>query len=269
MTPVTRPRGPLPPRVYWFRRGLVLVVALALVWGVAHLLGSGGGTGSEQAARTVVADASSSAPTTAPPASAPPEAVTSPRPPTKKQRRAQATAAATPLTPPEGPCASGDITVDPSVRGNAYAGRSTVFTLSMTSRVSPACTFTVTPSTVVLRLTSGSDRIWSTQECRGAVPKQSVVVRRDVPATVSVAWNGQRSDSDCTRSTAWAQPGYYHVTAAVFGADPTDEQFELQPPPRPTVTATPSPREGASRKPSKSPSKSPSAKPTKKPSKKH
>jgi hypothetical protein len=248
----------------------VLVVALALVWGVAHLLGSGGGTTPAPAARPVVADASSSAPaTTAAPASAPPQAVTSARPPTKKQRRAAATAAATPLAAPEGPCADGDITVDPSVKGHAYAGRSTVFTLSMTSRVSPACTFTVTPSTVVLRLTSGSDRIWSSQECPGAVPKQAVVVRRDVPATVSVAWNGQRSDSDCTRTTAWAQPGYYHATAAVFGADPTDEQFELQPPPRPTVTATPSPSKGASKGPGKNASTSPSPSPTAKPSKHH
>jgi hypothetical protein len=257
----------LPRRVYWFRRGLVLVVALALVWGVAHLLGSGGGadSGSGSTARPVAAAASSSALTTtaAAPVSAPPQAVTSARAPTKKQRRAAATAAATPLTPPEGPCSAGDITVEPTVKGNAYAGRSTVFTLSLTSRVSPACTFTVTAQTVVLRLTSGSDRIWSTQECPGAVGKQSVVVRRDVPATVAVAWNGQRSDTDCTRSTAWAQPGYYHATAAVFGAAPTDEQFELQPPPRPTVTATPSPSEGASKAPKKAPSKAPSAKPSK------
>ena len=269
MTPVTRPRGPLPPRVYWFRRGLVLVVALALVWGVAHLLGSGGGTTPGPAARPAAAEASSSAPaTTAPPASAPPQAVTSARALTQKQRRATATAAATPLAAPEGPCADGDITVDPSLKGSAYAGRSTVFTLSLTSRVSPACTFTVTPETVVLRLTSGSDRIWSTQECPGAVPKQSVVVRRDVPATVSVAWNGQRSDTDCTRSTAWAQPGYYHASAAVFGADPTDEQFALLTPPRPTVTATPTPSKGSSTGPSTSPSKSPSKSPTAKPSKK-
>src|SRR3954454_2345211 len=202
MTPVTRPRGPLPPRVYWTRRGLVLVVALALVWGVAHLLGTGGGTTPDPSARPVVAAASSTAPTTsatnapanapatAPPVSAPPQAVTSPRAPTHNQRLAASTAAAAPLTPPEGPCAVGDITAVPSVEGDAYAGRSTLITLSLTSRVSPACTFTVTPDTVVLRLTSGSDRIWSSQECPDTVPKQSVVVRRDVPAVVSVAWNG-------------------------------------------------------------------------------
>jgi hypothetical protein len=73
------------------------------------------------------------------------------------------------------------------------------------------------------------------------VPKQAVVVRKDHPATVRVAWNGQRSDDACTRSTSWAEPGTYHVVAAAFGSDPTDEQFQLLIPPAPTVTKTPKP----------------------------
>ena len=37
------PRGPLPARVYWVRRTLVLVVALALVFGIGKLLTGFGG----------------------------------------------------------------------------------------------------------------------------------------------------------------------------------------------------------------------------------
>jgi hypothetical protein len=129
----------------------------------------------------------------------------------------------------------------PSVKGTAYAGRSVVFRLALTTRESPACTWTVSPGAVVVKVTSGPDRVWSTQQCRGAVPKQAVVVRKDHPATVRVAWNGQRSDDDCTRSTSWAEPGMYHVAAAAFGSDPTDEQFQLLVPPAPTVTKTPKP----------------------------
>jgi hypothetical protein len=120
----------------------------------------------------------------------------------------------------------------------------------------------------VVKVTSGSDRIWSTQECSGAVPKQSVVVRKDHPVDVSVAWNGQRSDSDCTRSTAWAEPGYYHVIAASFGAEPIDVQFALRSPVPRTITATPTPKNKPTTSPSGSasgsPSGSPSASPTKK-----
>jgi hypothetical protein len=247
------------------RRLLVLAVALGLVYGVAHLLGSATAGSPGGAASPVGASVPESSPPSPTPTSydGRPEAVTSPRAGTmsgKAKRLATASAAPSDLATPTGPCADSDVTVDPSV-DRAYAGRTVVFTLSMTSRVSPACTFVVSPRSLVVRVTSGSDRIWSTQECVGAVPKQSVVVRRDVPATVSVAWNGQRSDSDCTRATPWAQPGYYHVTAAVYGAVPTDQQFELGTPPRPTVLKTPKPSKGAHAK-HRSTAK-PSATPTK------
>ena len=157
----------------------------------------------------------------------------------------------------------------PSVKGTAYAGHPVVFTMTLTTQVSEACTWDVSSRTMVVKVTSGTDRIWSTQECGGAVPKQSVVVRRDTPTTVAVGWNGQRSDTDCTRSTAWAEPGYYHVIAASFGADPIDVQFELKSPVPRTITATPTPENTPSASPKGSPSASTSAStsasPTKKP----
>ncbi len=132
--------------------------------------------------------------------------------------------------------------------------------MTLTTLSSPACTWDVSSKVMAVKVTSGSDRIWSTQECSGAVPKQSVVVRKDHPVDVSVAWNGQRSDSDCTRSTAWAEPGYYHVVAASFGAEPVDVQFELKSPVPRTITATPTP----TKDPKATGSSSPSASPTKK-----
>lgn len=239
MSTVTRPRGPLPPRVYWTRRLLVLAVALGLVFGISHLLGSGGGP-DRPSARPVGAVASTPATTTVParpsataPAGRPGKAANGTRP--------KASATPTPLATPSGPCANGDIVVTPSVRGVAYAGRPVLFTMTLTTKSSPACDWDVTAGSLAVRLTSGSDRVWSTQDCVGAVPRQSVVVRKDHPVSVTVMWNGQRSDAECTRTTAWAEPGYYHVVAAAFGAEPTDVQFPLLPPPRPTITATPTP----------------------------
>ena len=263
MTAVTRPRGPLPARVYWTRRLLLVVVAFALVFGIARLLGSGG-SGSPDA-RPVGADASSSAPAsgtltpqTTP--SAPSSVGTGPA--------AAKTPSPTPLASPAGPCSDSDVVATPSVKKAAYAGRPVVFTMTLTTLSSPACTWEVSSRALVVKVTSGSDRIWSTQECSGAVPKQSVVVRKDHPVDVSVAWNGQRSDSDCTRSTAWAEPGYYHVVAASFGAEPIDVQFELRSPVPRTITATPTPKNQATTSPSGTPSVtasgSPSASPTKK-----
>jgi hypothetical protein len=215
--------------VYWTRRLLVLVVALGLVFGIAHLLGSGGGSGTSAPAARRVGAVASTTPTTP---TAPTHTATA---------RAAASPSATPLASPSGPCASSDIVATPSVRGTAYAGKPVVFAMKLTTKVSPACNWDVTAESLAVRITSGSDRVWSTQDCVGAVPRQSVVVRKDQPVSVTVVWNGQRSDAECTRTTPWAEPGYYHVVAAAFGADPTDVQFPLLPPPRPTITATPTP----------------------------
>ncbi len=265
MTTVTRPRGPLPARVYWTRRLLLVVVAFALVFGLARLLGSGGSGG--PSARPVGATPSSTDARATTPAATPQATPTAG--PGKVGKKAKATP--TPLASPSGTCSDSDVVATPSVKGTAYAGQSVVFTMTLATRVSEACTWDVSSQTLAVKVTSGTDRIWSTQECSGAVPKQSVVVRRDHPTTVAVGWNGQRSDTDCSRSTAWAEPGYYHVVAASFGADPIDVQFELKSPVPRTITATPTPSEKPSSKASgtSSPSASPTKKPSKKPSARH
>lgn len=259
MTPVTRPRGPLPARVYWTRRLLVVAVAFGLVFGIAHLLGSGGSGG--PAARPVGADASSNAPSASTAAASPQTAGTARSTGTAAKA---ATPTPTPLASPTGPCSGSDVVATPSVKGPAYAGRAVVFTMTLTTQTSPACTWDVSARSLAVKVTSGSDRIWSSQDCVGAVPKQVVVVRRDHPVTVAVGWNGQRSDADCTRATAWAEPGFYHVVSASFGAEPIDQQFELQAPLRPTITATPTPEGKPTKTPAK-PTRTPKTKPTKTP----
>jgi hypothetical protein len=137
------------------------------------------------------------------------------------------------------------VQVTPSVDGPAYAGHRVMLTLNLTTLQSPACTWEVSPSTVVLKLTSGQDRIWSTQDCRSAMPHEAVVVRKDQITKVHVLWSGQRSDAECSPSTDWAMPGSYHAVAAALGSDPLDVQFSLGYPPAKTVTATPKPEKPA------------------------
>jgi hypothetical protein len=248
MSAVARPRGPLPARVYWTRRLLVTSLALALVFGLARLLGGTAGDDPGPSAQPVAADAGTSAPS----ASTSTATSTAPaRVPTSgtKAPRGSGRGAAVPLASPSGRCANGDVVVVPSVTPPAYGGKPVVLTMTLTTRQSPACTWTVSADSLVVKVTSGEDRIWSTQQCPGAVPEQELVVRRDAPVSIGVAWNGQRSDDECSRYTDWAMPGFYHVTAAAFGADPLDEQFELVPPLRPTVTRTPSPSGSASGSP--------------------
>ena len=102
-----------------------------------------------------------------------------------------------------------------------------------------------------MKITSGSDRIWSSQDCPDSIKPADVVVRNGVPTYVNVVWSGRRSDDTCSRTAAWANAGYYHVFAAVLGSTPTDIQFEVTRAPTDFVTKTAKP------KPSQSPSRRP------------
>src|SRR5215217_2972137 len=83
----TRRRRPLPRRVYWVRRLLVLAVAFGLVYGIAHLLGSGADA-TRPSARPVGAAASSAAPTGGRPlATAPADAPRHAQRSVRRQRR--------------------------------------------------------------------------------------------------------------------------------------------------------------------------------------
>lgn len=238
MRTVVHPRGRLPARVYWFRRSLVLLTALALVFAIGRLLtGSGGSPASDRA--TVTA----STPTTTPsrgvagPVPLQPAATTGSNGP----RAAQAQPTGTPavLAVPSGPCALDEITVTPTVPTAAALGR--VDLVLQLTGIKPACTFSVSSRTVVAKVTSGKDRIWSSQDCPRSIKPANVVVRSAGPTNVVVSWSGRRSDEECSRSTAWALPGYYHLTAAVIGSEPNDTQFRLSAPPRPVITRTAKP----------------------------
>lgn len=260
MTAVTRPRGPLPPRVYWTRRLLLLGFALLLVFGIAHLVG-GGSPASGPSAQPVGADestpasmsATSGSPTpSVPTGSTPPTGATAPTgaptgrsdgaltgpTPTATGRGGRSASA---LAQPTGPCPSSDVVAVPAVTGRAFAVKPVVLTVRLTSRATPACTWEVSPSSLALKITSGADRVWSTQDCPASVPRRAVVLRRDVPTAVNIIWNGQRSDTGCTRTTPWALRGYYHAVVAAFGADPRDVQFRLGLAPPGTETASPTP----------------------------
>jgi hypothetical protein len=134
------------------------------------------------------------------------------------------------------------------MQGSAYAGGDVRLTLELSTVESPACNWSVSADTLAVKLTSGSDRIWSTQDCRPAVPNKTVVLRKQQGTLLDVTWSGRRSDADCSRNTQWAEPGYYHVEAAAMGADPESEQFYLQPPAPVTITPTPTPSPGTKSK---------------------
>jgi len=221
MTALTR--GPLPARVYWRRRLLLLLLVATLLVGAVRLMGLGGDPEPEkpqatQAAAEPTEDASE------------PAVTASDTPSEVRDRRTRRQQAREPvLAEPEGVCSDRDVAVTPSVR-TPVEGSPVTFTLELRSISTPACTWQVSPSTVTMKITSGSDDIWSSQQCPRAIPRKEVVLRQDVGTEVEVTWSGRRSDEECSRMAGWAMPGWYYVDAAALAGEPSDLHFELEKP---------------------------------------
>lgn len=227
------PRGPLPAGVYWRRRALVLLVAVILVLFLVKLIGGSSDAESDKddAAASVAATREPEATTTAAPTTTGKANATG-----SKSRRTK-----TPLAEPDGPCDAADVKIGLATQRVANDGR-VELVLALTGS-DAACTFTVSPDSVALKITSGRDNIWYGQHCPASIPTADVVVRSAVAAKVPMTWNGRRSDPECSRDTDWALPGSYHLIAAAFGGDPVDTQFELTRPGPITVTKTAEPEQ--------------------------
>lgn len=239
MSSMTSPRGPLPARVYWIRRGIAVLLALLLVFVIGQALTSfGGDDGSAPPKASTVADKKDSGPQ--PDGTGAGSAAGTEQSPRKAKKKT-----ALPESAPTGQCEDEDVTVTSTVSRVDGGGRTTL-PIELTT-AGDACTWRVSSKTVVLKITSGTDRIWSSQDCKDSIPTTDVVVRPEGEkvAQVDVGWTGRRSSSDCPKGTGWADPGFYHVTAASLGGEPTDTQFEVAAPPRPTVTKTTHPKKKA------------------------
>lgn len=142
--------------------------------------------------------------------------------------------------PPSGPCLDNGIITTPQV-SEAVAGGPMVINLQLTGTV-PACSFKTGPKTLAVKITSGKDAIWSSQDCPKSIPVQDVVVRAGSPTVVPVRWSGRRSDPDCSQQGAWALPGFYHVEAATLGSTPGDLQFKVTAPGPKVIVKTQKPK---------------------------
>lgn len=225
-------RGPLPARVYWTRRLVVLGTALLLVVGLARLLSGGSDASSEPEAQAVRAAASEK------PSADVPTLTRDAVPDEEKQAKGTKKKQKEPvLAEPTGTCVDSDVAVTPRPK-RPFAVQAIPIVLKLQTLESEACTWEVSPESVTLKVTSGDDLIWTSSDCVRAVPTEDVVLRNNVVTKVEVNWHGRRSDDECSRLTQWALPGYYHVVAAALAGEPEDVQFELKPPKRPHVTKT-------------------------------
>lgn len=179
MGTLRRPVGPLPASVYWFRRGVVLLILLALGL-LLHAVWPGGD------ARSASTTASAASPT-------PGE------------------------VPVVRACADSPLTVTLASDPSTYpysGGASPRFTVTVRNAGSVACRGDLGAAAITLTVTSGGEHVWSSHDCRH--PDASAVVTLVPGGThrTTVGWDRRLSSPGCSKARLPAGPGKYVVAAS-------------------------------------------------------
>jgi hypothetical protein len=177
---VLHPVGPKPPRVYWVRRAVLVVILLVLVVAVAKACSGGSGK-----------------------PSANPPAHNSPTPASTHQTA--------------DPCDPSVLTLTLSTDAETYtAGQTPKFTGVFSNPSSTACKLTHSPAKEHWTVTSGSDTIWTTKGCAAGSTEKHVTMKAGGTFTRSIFWDGHRQDAQCAQGPV-ALPGTYVLNAKLDG----------------------------------------------------
>ena len=132
------------------------------------------------------------------------------------QPSATATVIGTPDCKPAGLRATvkGDRTLSP--------GQNNTFTVSLINSGAATCLASVTDKNFELKIYSGKDRIWSSQDCGKALAAFDKKLAAGAGVAWKMTWNGERSvkGKECKRGTDTPQAGTYWATAQLAGAKP-------------------------------------------------
>ncbi|MFD2083050.1 hypothetical protein SAMN05421678_103347 [Actinopolymorpha cephalotaxi] len=243
--PLLRPVGPLPASAYWLRRGVLLAVVVLLVWAlVAFITPDGPGRGNAQGAPTdsptptqgpTIGPNSaddSGAVRRSPAATVRPSGTSSPSPTTSPKPSKTPAREASPKTTPRksaglAACDPGWLGVKAEVtRSPVEAGKPVVVTVRLLNSGSDPCRLTIDSKSLRVLVTSGSDHIWDTADCRG-LPEVPVVLKAKEQRNLAVRWPGVRSRAGCPSGQPAAKPGYYTADVTVGGVGPVTARFRL------------------------------------------
>lgn len=185
-----RPVGPLPASVYWRRRAVLLGGLVVLLL----LLRSCGGDDPQRLTTDGATPTGS--------ASAP-------------GRQAATGSPQTPTAAPPAPTACPDAAVRVEARPEKaqYAtGDAPRFVLTVRNTGATPCTRAIGQGAVELVVTSGADRIWSSDDCAPDGPMGPVLLKPGEERRRVVAWSGRRSKPGCDVASDPVPVGTYVVT---------------------------------------------------------
>lgn len=223
MSGVTRPKGPLPARIYWVRRMLLLALLVLAGWLLFRWIG--GDPGTAPSGNDTPAAAAQTENRTPPPSARDSK-------PREQARKARVRTVAESFERPRQNCDLTKVAVRPSVADPAYAGEPVELTLRISTSSAKACTLHVDSGHLLVSVTSGRDEVWDSTRCEDAIPTRKLALQPRWSALVEVAWSGLYSGRHCAPGGTAAQAGTYTVQAAVLEGEPSETDFELVDRPR-------------------------------------
>lgn len=235
-------RGRLPASVYWRRRAFVLALAASLVFVIANVLSGGSDAKDDDpVAQQVSGDTTASQTITVAERSKGQHKG-------RKGRGARLGAVQGPsfdpsiLVEPDGNCEPADVRITPHIEG-AVAGKPVTIGLSLQTVQADACYFRIGADKISLKITHAGREVWTSRECPGAIPSDSVVVRRVVATEVQMTWSpfpvGKFMGKQCPGTRDWLEPGTFTASTAALGGEPAQADFILASPVSETITKGP------------------------------
>ncbi|TRW44743.1 hypothetical protein FJ693_12200 [Georgenia yuyongxinii] len=120
-----------------------------------------------------------------------------------------------PVDPTE--CAPRDLQVEltPAVGGS---GQPVTFAVGMVNEGEVACLVDAGRAALVLTVTSGSDRVWSSGDCAAEPAERRLLLDAGDRAETTLTWSGARSAPGCAGGQGSSGAGTYRVEATMGGA---------------------------------------------------
>jgi hypothetical protein len=244
------PQGPLPPEIYWRRRGLalgiaVVVVVIAVAIIVAVVGGSAGANTSNTAAAKKPATQTSQNPSAAAPGPSP-EVKTPVVLPTGQNSDQQVETPTAAVQPPpvlkEGDdCPDSTLAVKGLTNAPQYAiGDQPRFTMVVTNIGLVACKRDVGAAMLAAYVYSlDNKRLWSNLDC---APSNETLVKTFAPGeqvTTAVTWTGMGSAPHCPLPRKPIGPGTYNLVVQLGNLRSAAVPFILAPTPPPGAAPPP------------------------------
>jgi hypothetical protein len=128
-----------------------------------------------------------------------------------------------------GPCRTADLAVNARADAQTYpAGRRPVLTIELVNNGTSGCRFDVGQANREIRVLSGNDRIWSSDDCSPGGEHTVQTLAAGAKASFSVTWSRKRSRPDCPAGTTMAAPGTYRVVGRFGDILSAPDTFSLE-----------------------------------------